>query len=58
MNMLPEQPDNQQELVREFLEYQKQELANKRAELDIRRDEIASNERIALATIAAQKEDF
>ncbi|WP_369586213.1 hypothetical protein [Kingella oralis] len=58
MNMLPEQPDNQQELVREFLEYQKQELANKRAELNIRRDEIASNERIALATIAAQKEDF
>lgn len=56
--MLPEQSDNQQELVREFLEYQKQELANKRVELDLRRDEIASNERIALATIAAQKEDF
>lgn len=56
--MLPEQSDNQQELVRELLEYQKQELANKRIELDLRRDEIASNERIALATIAAQKEDF
>lgn len=43
--------------MREFLEYQKQELANKSKELDIRRDEVQSNERIALASIQAQKYD-
>lgn len=55
---LPEQQEPQEIMMREFLEYQKLELANKREEIQLRRDEIASNERIALASIAAQKEDM
>lgn len=55
---MPQQQENQEHfMMREFLEYQKQELQNKSKELDIRRDEIQSNERIALASIEAQKED-
>ncbi|CWN41576.1 TPA: hypothetical protein ACFN7P_001231 [Neisseria meningitidis] len=49
--------ESQERMMREFLEYQKQELANKSKELDIRRDEVQSNERIALASIQAQKSD-
>ncbi|HFC7453988.1 TPA: hypothetical protein ACQ65G_002088 [Neisseria meningitidis] len=49
--------ESQERMMREFLEYQKQELANKSKELDIRRDEVQSNERIALASIQAQKYD-
>ncbi|WP_242002610.1 hypothetical protein [Neisseria gonorrhoeae] len=44
-------------MMREFLEYQKQEPANKSKESDIRRDEVQSDERIALAGIQAQKSD-
>lgn len=57
MDNLPEQQDNQAQLVREILEYQKLELANKREELALRRHEIQSNENIALAAISAQKEN-
>lgn len=55
--MTDQLPENQEQLVLEFFEYQKQDLANKSKELDIRRDEIQSNERIALASIEAQKAD-
>lgn len=57
MDNLPEQQDNQAQLVREILECQKLELANKREELALRRHEIQSNENIALAAISAQKEN-
>ncbi|MFD1244785.1 hypothetical protein [Paralysiella testudinis] len=49
--------ENQELLVKEFLEIQKLDAANKSKELDIRKEEIKSNESIALASIAAQKED-
>lgn len=52
---LPEKPENQ--LIAEFLDYQKQELAHRSKELDLRKHEIESNERIAIASIEAQKAD-
>lgn len=49
--------DKQELMIRQFLETQKQEAANKSKELDIQAEGIKSNERIALASIAAQQED-
>ena len=58
MNNEPQKREEQEATFREFLEYQKLELANKREELVLRREEIRSNEAIALASISAQKEDI
>lgn len=49
--------DNQEQFMLEFLDYQKQEIQHKSKELEVKRNEIQSNERIALASIEAQKED-
>ncbi|HGO9024544.1 TPA: hypothetical protein ACLBGG_001016 [Neisseria meningitidis] len=48
--------DEQQKMLQEFLELQKQDIAVKQKELESRKDEIQSHERIALATIEAQKQ--
>lgn len=45
----------QQKMMQEFIELQKQEIAVRQREQENRKDEIQSNERIALATIEAQK---
>ena len=48
--------DEQQKMLQEFLELQKQDITVKQKELESRKDEIQSHERIALATIEAQKQ--
>ncbi|MCP1659317.1 hypothetical protein [Neisseria perflava] len=63
--MKPDQPSpeeqqslpagEQQRMMQEFIELQKQEVAVRHREQENRKDEIQSNERIALATIEAQK---
>lgn len=53
----PQQETQEQQYVREFLEIQKLESSNKQKELELRRAEIESNERIALKSIDAQQAD-
>lgn len=52
---LPEQ--NDPPFIGEFLELQRTELITKQQELEVRRAEIESNERIALKSIEAQQAD-
>lgn len=52
---LPEFVANQEGFIKEFFTIQHQEILAKKQELEIRREEIKSNEKIALASISAQE---
>ncbi|TNH02200.1 hypothetical protein FHQ26_11710 [Testudinibacter sp. TR-2022] len=52
---VPQEVEGKDEFIKDFFVLQQQEIAVKRDELLVRKDEIHSNENIALASIASQE---